>query len=50
MRDFALGPIILAIAAYGLLHPWLGVLGWTWISIMNPHAYAWRLNAYPWPR
>lgn len=47
MRDFVLGPIVLAIAAYGLLHPWLGVLGWTWISIMNPHAYAWRLNSYP---
>ena len=47
MRDIVLGPIILALAAYGLLHPWLGVLGWTWISIMNPHSYAWRLNTMP---
>lgn len=47
MRDLALAPIILGIAAYGLLHPWIGILGWTWISIMNPHAYAWRLNSLP---
>lgn len=47
MRDFALGPIILALAAYGLLHPWIGILGWTWISVMNPHAYSWRLNSMP---
>lgn len=47
MRDFALGPIILALAAYGLLHPWIGILGWTWISVMNPHAYSWRLSSMP---
>lgn len=47
MRDLVLGPIILAIAAYGLFHPWLGILGWTWLSIMNPHAYSWNLNAMP---
>ena len=47
MRDIVLGPIIMGIAAYGLLHPWLGIMGWTWISIMNPHAYAWRLNSLP---
>ncbi len=47
MRDIVLGPIILAIAAYGLMHPWIGILGWTWISIMNPHSYSWRLNSLP---
>ena len=47
MRDLALGPIILALAAYGLLHPWIGILGWTWISVMNPHAYSWRLSSLP---
>ena len=47
MRDLELGPIILGIAMYGLLHPWLGILGWTWISIMNPHAYSWRLTSMP---
>ncbi len=47
MRDLALGPIILVLAAYGLLHPWVGIMGWTWLSIMNPHAYSWRLNSMP---
>jgi len=47
MRDLVLGPIILGIAAYGVMHPWIGVLGWTWISIMNPHSYAWRLDTLP---
>lgn len=47
MRDLALGPIILGLAAYGLLHPWLGIMGWTWVSVMNPHAYSWRLSSMP---
>ncbi len=47
MRDLVLGPIILAIAAYGLVHPWIGIMGWTWISIMNPHSYSWRLSSLP---
>ncbi len=47
MRDYLLGSIILALSGYGLLHPWVGVLGWTWISIMNPHAYSWNLNNMP---
>lgn len=47
MRDLVLGPIILALASYGLLHPWLGVLGWTWLSTMNPHAYSWQLSSLP---
>jgi len=47
MRDIVLGPIIVGLAVYGLLHPWIGILGWTWLSIMNPHAYSWRLNSMP---
>jgi putative inorganic carbon (HCO3(-)) transporter len=47
MRDLVLGPIIVALAVYGLMHPWAGVLGWTWISIMNPHAYSWHLSSMP---
>ena len=29
MRDMVLGPLILALAGLGLLHPWVGILGWT---------------------
>ena len=47
MRELVLAPVILAIAAYGLLHPWLGVLGWTWVSLMNPHALSWRMTDWP---
>jgi len=47
MRDLVLGPLILSLAAYGLIHPWVGVLGWTWLSSMNPHAYSWRLSSMP---
>jgi probable O-glycosylation ligase (exosortase A-associated) len=47
MRDFALGPILLTIIVYGIAHPWIGILGWTWLSIMNPHAYSWRLSSMP---
>ena len=47
MRDFVLGPIIVGLAAYGLLHPWVGVLGWTWLSIMNPHTLTWHMRSMP---
>lgn len=47
MRDLILGPLILGLAAYGLVHPWIGVLGWTWISTMNPHAYSGNLSSMP---
>jgi len=47
MRDFVFAPIFVGLAAWGLLHPWLGVLGWTWISIMNPHAYSWTFSQLP---
>lgn len=47
MRDL----IILLLLAYpviqGLRHPWIGVLGWTWVSIMNPHALSWNLKNMP---
>ncbi|MFH7044211.1 putative O-glycosylation ligase, exosortase A system-associated [Paucibacter sp. JuS9] len=38
---------IAAFALYGLKHPWIGVLGWTWVSLMNPHALTWRLSGAP---
>lgn len=47
MRDLVLAPIVLALTLYALFHPWVGIMGWTWISIMNPHAYTWRLSGMP---
>ena len=41
MRDL----IVIAIVAVGCLaalrRPWIGVMLWTWLSIMNPHRYTW---------
>jgi putative inorganic carbon (HCO3(-)) transporter len=34
-------------AAAAIVHPWIGILSWTWISIMNPHRYAWAASSLP---
>lgn len=47
MRDMVLAPLIVGLAAYGLLHPWVGILGWTWLSLMNPHALSWHMSQLP---
>ena len=47
MRDLVLGSIIAGICIMALRRPWIGVLGWTWISLMNPHALTWVLKSMP---
>ena len=47
MRDPVLGLMLVVIMLNALRHPWVGIMGWTWLSIMNPHVYSWRLNTYP---
>lgn len=47
MRDIALAIIIIGICLYALRRPWVGILGWTWISLMNPHSLAWTLSTMP---
>lgn len=39
MRDIILVSIVLAAALAALRRPWIGVMLWTWLSIMNPHRY-----------
>jgi probable O-glycosylation ligase (exosortase A-associated) len=34
-------------ASIALFYPWLGILAWTMISIMNPHRYAWSASELP---
>ena len=41
MRDLLIVSIVGVMAAMALKRPWIGVMLWTWISIMNPHRYAW---------
>ncbi|MEL4178447.1 putative O-glycosylation ligase, exosortase A system-associated [Roseateles sp. PN1] len=47
MRDLVLGVVLLWLIFKAIKHPWIGIMGWTWISIMNPHAYSYRLSELP---
>ena len=47
MRAALLLSLVVICAAYALAHPWVGVMGWTAISIMNPHRYAWTASNMP---
>jgi probable O-glycosylation ligase (exosortase A-associated) len=40
MRDIIVVSAALWLAFKALRHPWIGVLGWTWLSLMNPHRLA----------
>jgi putative inorganic carbon (hco3(-)) transporter len=39
MRDVLVVGIVLLAALISLRRPWIGVMLWTWLSIMNPHRY-----------
>ena len=41
MRDLLIVTIVMLGALIALRRPWIGVMLWTWISVMNPHRYAW---------
>ncbi|MHB1200474.1 MAG: putative O-glycosylation ligase, exosortase A system-associated [Polaromonas sp.] len=49
MRDLLMLGIVLGVLPFVFRHVWVGVLLWTWISIMNPHklAFGFAYNA-PW--
>ena len=41
MRDLIILSIVAVAAVLALKRPWIGVMLWTWLSIMNPHRFAW---------
>lgn len=41
MRDLLIMSMVCAGALAALRRPWIGVIVWVWVSIMNPHRYAW---------
>ena len=43
MRDLLILAIVFAGCFAALKRPWIGVMLWTWLSIMNPHRFAWGL-------
>lgn len=49
MRDLLMLGIVLGVLPFVFRHVWVGVLLWTWISIMNPHklTFGFAYNA-PW--
>jgi putative inorganic carbon (HCO3(-)) transporter len=40
MRDILIMAIVLAASIGALRQPWIGIMLWTWLSIMNPHRYS----------
>jgi putative inorganic carbon (HCO3(-)) transporter len=43
MRDLVLLFIVLAGCVASFKRPWIGVMLWTWLSIMNPHRFTWGI-------
>lgn len=41
MRDILIVFIVFIAAIMALKRPWIGVMLWTWLSIMSPHRFAW---------
>ena len=41
MRDLVVMLLVLAGSLAALKRPWIGILVWTWLSIMNPHRLSW---------
>src|SRR5437016_7497931 len=46
MRDYLVVSIVLASLPIGLLHPYYGLLVYSWISYMNPHKLAWTFAQF----
>lgn len=44
MRDVLIAGIVLSAALTALRRPWIGVLLWAWLSLMNPHRYAYGFS------
>lgn len=41
MRDLIIVGMVCLAALVALRSPWIGIMSWTWVSLMNPHRYAW---------
>lgn len=43
MRDLLILAIVGVAAVLALRRPWVGVMLWTWLSLMNPHRFSWGI-------
>src|SRR5262249_3694838 len=41
LRDLLLILILAGLIPTALVRPWIGILGWYWIGMMNPHLLTW---------
>ncbi len=48
MRDYVLTAVVFALVPICFARPWLGVLAWYWLGLMNPHRLTWSF-AYTMP-
>ena len=48
MRDIAVTAAVFLILPFVFARPYLGILLWTWIGLMNPHKLTWGF-AYDFP-
>lgn len=47
LRDIVILLPILISMPVALVKPWIGILSWTWIGLMNPHRLSWALTQFP---
>jgi probable O-glycosylation ligase (exosortase A-associated) len=47
MRDLVLLIVIGWCFLQAFRRPWIGIMCWTWLSIMNPHQLSWQLRTMP---
>ncbi len=47
MRDYVLAALFIYFSFQGLRVPWIGIMTWTVVSIMNPHKLSWKLDQWP---
>ena len=45
LRDIAVTVVIFGLLPVCVVKPWIGVLTWTWIGLMNPHKLTWGFAA-----
>ncbi|MDR7334172.1 putative O-glycosylation ligase, exosortase A system-associated [Roseateles asaccharophilus] len=47
MRDLVLLIVVGWCFLQAFRRPWIGIMCWTWLSIMNPHQLSWRMSTMP---
>src|SRR5688572_6037101 len=43
MRDLIILAIVIPGCFAAIRRPWIGIMVWTWLSIMNPHRFTWGI-------